>query len=198
MQVLNCQLGQNDSLRMTAPDTSALKFVNLGQQRVYDLNIVLAGRASHGRFTHTAISIPAHSTHYILPNWHDLPHQPVRIFEDVGNIGSIHDTITLTNQLTGVGGQLDLEIPLEFRLEQNYPNPFNPSTTIRYGLPVRSRVTLTVFNTLGQQVALLQDGEQEAGYHEVKFDGSHLSSGMYFYRMHTGSFTEVRKLLIVR
>jgi hypothetical protein len=198
MQILNCPLAQNDSLRMTAPDTSALKFVNLGQQRVYDLNIVLAGRASHGHFTHAGISVPAHSTHYIVPNWHDLPHQPVKIYEDIGNTGLIHDTLTLANQLAGVEGQLNPGIPQEFRLEQNYPNPFNPSTTIRYGLPVRSHVRVAVFNTLGQQVAVLQNGEQEAGYHEVKFDGSKLASGVYLYRMQAGSYVETKKLLLVR
>jgi len=62
-------------------------------------------------------------------------------------------------------------MPLRYALLQNYPNPFNPSTTIRYGLPYRSHVSLAVFNTLGQQVAVLQNGEQEGGYHEVKFEG---------------------------
>jgi hypothetical protein len=83
-------------------------------------------------------------------------------------------------------------------LLQNYPNPFNPSTTIRYGLPNRSHVALTVFNTLGQQIAVLQNGEQEAGYHEVKFDGTHLPSGIYFYRMQSGSYAETRKLLFLK
>jgi hypothetical protein len=81
---------------------------------------------------------------------------------------------------------------------QNYPNPFNPSTTIRYGLPNRSHVSLTVFNTLGQQVSQLVNGEQEAGYHEVNFDASGLSSGVYLYRMQAGSYVETRKLLLVR
>jgi hypothetical protein len=93
------------------------------------------------------------------------------------------------------GNQL---VPKLFVLDQNYPNPFNPSTTIRYVLPQRSHVTLAVFNTLGQQVAVLQNGEQEAGYHEVKFDGSGLSSGVYFYRIQAGSFVETRKLLLIR
>jgi hypothetical protein len=85
-----------------------------------------------------------------------------------------------------------------FGLYQNYPNPFNPSTTIRYALPSRSHMTLAVFNILGQQVAVLQNGEQDAGYHDVQFDARSLPSGVYFYRLNAGSFTETRRLLLVR
>jgi hypothetical protein len=91
-----------------------------------------------------------------------------------------------------------LPVPQSTSLDQNYPNPFNPSTTIRYGLPNKTAVQLSVFNALGQQVALLQNGEQEAGYHEVRFDGSGLSSGVYFYRMQAGSHVETKKLLMIR
>jgi hypothetical protein len=90
------------------------------------------------------------------------------------------------------------DIPRTLKLLQNYPNPFNPSTTIRYGFPSRSHVTLTVFNTLGQQVASLVDGDQEAGYHEVRFDGSGLASGVHFYRLTAGSYVQTRKLLLLR
>ena len=86
----------------------------------------------------------------------------------------------------------------QFVLNQNYPNPFNPSTTIGYGLPNRSHVTLTVFNMLGEQVAVLQNEEQEGGYHEVKFDGADLSSGVYFYRIQSGDFFQTRKLVFLR
>ena len=90
------------------------------------------------------------------------------------------------------------QIPSEFSLEQNYPNPFNPSTTIRYALPQRSHVTLTVFNTLGQQMAMLVNGEVEPGYHEVQFNASGLSSGVYFYRIHAGDFVQSKKLLLLK
>lgn len=88
--------------------------------------------------------------------------------------------------------------PSSFSLDQNFPNPFNPSTTIGYGLPERSQVTLTVFNTLGQSVSTLVNGDLEAGYHEVTFDGKNLSSGLYFYRIQAGSFVETRRLLLIR
>ncbi|RPH33331.1 T9SS C-terminal target domain-containing protein, partial [bacterium] len=79
-----------------------------------------------------------------------------------------------------------------------YPNPFNPTTTIRYALPHRSHVLITAFNPLGQQVAQLVEAEVEAGYHEVQFNATNLASGVYFYRMQAGTFTDTRKLLLVR
>jgi hypothetical protein len=85
-----------------------------------------------------------------------------------------------------------------YSLSQNYSNPFNPTTTIRYALPCRSRVNLTVYNTLGQQVAGLIQAQQEAGSYEVKFDGSALASGVYFYRLQTESFVATKKLLLLR
>ena len=89
-------------------------------------------------------------------------------------------------------------IPDHYELSQNYPNPFNPATTIRYGLPSRSHVTLAVFNTLGQHVATLVQKEQEPGYHEVEFDASRLPSGVYLYRLLAGEFVETRKVLLLR
>jgi photosystem II stability/assembly factor-like uncharacterized protein len=88
--------------------------------------------------------------------------------------------------------------PELYVLCQNYPNPFNPSTTIRYGLSKRGHVNLSVFNTLGQQVAQLVNGEMEAGYHEVKFDASGLSSGVYLYRLQADRYAETKKVLLVR
>ncbi len=88
--------------------------------------------------------------------------------------------------------------PAQFVLSQNYPNPFNPTTTIRYGVSRRSNVTLTLHNILGQQVAVLTHGEQEAGYHEVRFDGTNLASGVYFYRLQAGTNVAAKRLLLIR
>jgi hypothetical protein len=88
--------------------------------------------------------------------------------------------------------------PAEFALQQNYPNPFNPTTAIRYGLPVQADVTLTVFDVLGQRVAVLEEGMRSAGYHEVTFDAKTLPSGVYFYRLQAGSSTETKRLLLLR
>jgi len=89
-------------------------------------------------------------------------------------------------------------MPSDYVLDQNFPNPFNPSTTIQYALPHATFVRLSVFNTLGQRVAVLRDGVQEAGYHQAEFDGAHVSSGVYYYRIETGSFTAMKKMMLVK
>jgi len=92
----------------------------------------------------------------------------------------------------------ETRLPDGFALGQNYPNPFNPVTTIRYQLPQRSHVTLNVFNPTGELVATLVHETQEPGAHVVKFDGASLSSGIYFYRIQTGTFEQTKKLLLLR
>jgi hypothetical protein len=87
---------------------------------------------------------------------------------------------------------------IEFELAQNYPNPFNPATTIKFSIPQGSIVSLKVFNALGQEVKTLVNGYKEAGYHSVIFDALELNSGIYFYRIEAGEFTEVRKMTLIR
>ncbi|GEM_PF-5480153 len=90
------------------------------------------------------------------------------------------------------------EVPETYRLEQNYPNPFNPVTTISYALPVSEHVMLSVYNMLGEEVAVLVDENQGAGYKSVYFDAGGLPSGMCFYRISAGAFTNEKKLLLVK
>jgi D-alanyl-D-alanine carboxypeptidase len=108
------------------------------------------------------------------------------------------DTIRIVLEATGGVNEEKKGLPTSYALEQNYPNPFNPATTIRYSMPHRSHVTLTVFNPLGQQLATLVNREIEAGYHEIQFDALGLASGVYFYRLRAGDFAQTRKLLLLR
>ncbi|BDQ02636.1 LamG-like jellyroll fold domain-containing protein [Ignavibacterium sp.] len=88
--------------------------------------------------------------------------------------------------------------PEKFSLEQNYPNPFNPSTKISWQLPVSSHQTLKVYDVLGKEVATLVDEYRDSGKYEVEFDASKLSSGIYFYKLNAGSFSETKKMILIK
>ena len=106
--------------------------------------------------------------------------------------------------ITAVAETAESTIPEEFSLSQNYPNPFNPVTKIRFALPLRSKVTLKVYNLPGEAVLTLIDGDMPAGIHTLVFDGEQLSSGIYFYRLqatnaqNVSTFTQARKLMLLK
>jgi hypothetical protein len=97
-------------------------------------------------------------------------------------------------------GTIEVEVvpPKVFALEQNYPNPFNPATTIKYSVPVKGFVTLSIFNVLGQKVTDLINKEVEAGSYQLNFDASNLSSGVYFYKLEAGKFTSIKKMMLIK
>jgi len=94
--------------------------------------------------------------------------------------------------------EVDVRMLDKFALDQNYPNPFNPSTTIGYVLQKRSNTKLTLLNALGEEIAILLNEEQDKGYHKVEFDGSKLTSGVYFYKLQGGNFVETKKMILLR
>ncbi|MCK9424433.1 MAG: T9SS type A sorting domain-containing protein [Ignavibacteriaceae bacterium] len=89
-------------------------------------------------------------------------------------------------------------LPHEFALSQNYPNPFNPETNISYQLPVTSKVSLKVYDVLGNEVAILVNEEKPAGKYQVKFKGSSFSSGVYFYQLRVGQFVQTMKFVLLK
>jgi hypothetical protein len=107
------------------------------------------------------------------------------------------DVIACGPTVTGIGNETP-EIPREYKLSQNYPNPFNPVTVIRYQLIVNSLVSMKVYDISGREVSTLVNGEKRAGYYEVTFDGSSLASGVYFYRIESAGFTDVKKMILVK
>lgn len=107
-------------------------------------------------------------------------------------------TIYVASTSTDISDPRNGDVPTQIELSQNYPNPFNPTTNINFTLPETADVRLDVFNVLGQRVATLVDGNMNAGMHTVQFDASSFSSGVYLYRLQSGSFTSSRSMMLVK
>ena len=99
------------------------------------------------------------------------------------------------------GNSLDyniVEIPDNYNLFHAYPNPFNPLTTIKYALPQESKITISVYDIRGREIDVLFSGVKDIGYHETTWDASQYSSGAYFIRMNSGSFTKTQKVMLLK
>ncbi len=89
-------------------------------------------------------------------------------------------------------------VPNQFSLDQNYPNPFNPTTTIKFSVPEKANVSIKIFNSLGQIVNEVLNNNFDAGYYSINFNASNLASGVYYYRMDAGNFTQIKKMMLVK
>jgi hypothetical protein len=94
--------------------------------------------------------------------------------------------------------EVDVNGPLTFNLEQNYPNPFNPSTSINYSVPEAGNIRLSVYNTVGEAVAVLVDGFSQSGIFEVSFDASNLPSGVYLYKLQSANSVQTKKMMLLK
>ncbi len=117
----------------------------------------------------------------------------------IGNLtGFSQGLATIVPYANIVGGIQKNTVPDHYALNQNFPNPFNPSTKISFALPEAQNVKLVVHDIMGREVATLVNERRTAGTHQVEFDASSLASGVYFYKIEAGSFTETKKMLLVK
>jgi len=117
-------------------------------------------------------------------------------YDDRHDLVGTHNGVLLATypQVTAV----EKQVPISFSLSQNYPNPFNPSTTIQFSLPNRVNVNLTVYNTLGQIVETIVSGELSSGIHQYVWNAGNMPSGIYFYQLKANTFTETKRMLLVK
>jgi hypothetical protein len=124
-------------------------------------------------------------------------------------VQEVHPDIQLLNaKIANSGADVQrlgdvVQVPSQYQLLQNYPNPFNPETKIRFELPKTSRVTLKIYNVLGQEVATLVNTDMKAGYHLVKWNGRNqfgipVASGIYFYKLETPEFSKIMKMMLIK
>ena len=104
-------------------------------------------------------------------------------------------TLDFRNE-SGSAGRIS--IPLQYRLEQNYPNPFNPVTNLEFAISKTGYVTLKIYDVLGKEIRTLLNEIKQPGIYKVEFDGSSLSSGIYFYTINTQGFTDTKRMVLLK
>lgn len=121
----------------------------------------------------------------------------VEVFDPSGNSDLDSMDVKFKNGIVKVG-EVKTLMPGEFALYQNYPNPFNPVTKINFDMPIAGKVNLSIYNILGERVAELINGEMNRGYHQVNFNASRLSSGVYFYKLTAGKNSLTKKMVVLK
>ena len=149
------------------------------------------GGATWTQMTTSSLTGVAHFDFYTAATTDGITAYGYAICGD-GSVLKLVDVITGTGNNNGV-------IPNDYKLDQNFPNPFNPTTTIKFSIPSASQVTLKVYNALGKEVASIVDGYKKAGEYSEEFAAStNLNSGIYFYKLTAGNFTDTKKMMLIK
>ncbi|MBK9403722.1 MAG: T9SS type A sorting domain-containing protein [Ignavibacteria bacterium] len=191
------EMAQNDSVKIENLGSDNFKLISYGSTKNYDIELNYVSQLELGRFINANIDLPSNSSHIFVPEWNNVTNSQLVILEDLGNNGTIDDTLRVNNIITNTEEEF-VPLPDKYFLAQNYPNPFNPSTLIKYEIKNDAMVTLKVYNILGKEVASLVNEIKRAGRYEIEFNGSNLSSGIYYYRLDAGEFSETRKMLLIK
>lgn len=169
-------------------------------QSATDIEIKLIRKSDHLKFIteEKALESLAQTTHTEVPFTFDVEYNIGKADADtIEFMITDNKSIYQTKQFI-----LEYSTPTEYKLEQNYPNPFNPGTKIRYSIPnVGSGLALTelkVFDILGNEVATLVNEQKAAGYYEVEFNASQFASGVYVYRLQSGSYVSTKKMMVLK
>jgi endo-1,3(4)-beta-glucanase len=148
----------------------------------------------------TTICMAAQSIAYPQDAWDFFPrygYNPVNYDNGTTQSAVVYWLLTRLHGVIGIQ-PISNEIPGKFTLNQNYPNPFNPVTNINFSLPKKSFVKLVVYDALGREIAMLVNDELVPGIYKIDFNASQLASGVYFYRLDAGDFTDVKKMMLVK
>ncbi len=186
-----------------APAELKVKLVDFGANGTYDQS----GDDVESELTFTASTTPALSSnqwvHFDLPlsdftGLTTKEHLAQIILSASNEINTVFldNVYFYTTNLTS--NEDELEIPNEVKLFQNYPNPFNPSTNIEFNIPEATQVSLTIFNSIGQQVATLVDSQLSPGNYSLLWDASNASSGVYYYQLKAGNITTTKQMLLIK
>jgi hypothetical protein len=135
-------------------------------------------------------------TYKILPEWKDTSMYTVAFVQNDVNKEVLNVGKGIINP-TGINSS-NSEIPNEYSLSQNYPNPFNPATNINFSIPQQSYVSLKVYDMLGREISVLVNGEFPAGNYTVDWNAVNFTSGVYFYTMKTGAYSETKKMILIK
>ncbi|MGB5528591.1 MAG: T9SS type A sorting domain-containing protein, partial [Ignavibacteriaceae bacterium] len=195
--VRSLELVQNDSVKIENPDSNKVKLISYGTAKSYDVEINYVTENGIGRFGDFNIPLTANTSHTFVPDWTNLTNSQLVVLVDIGNNGTIDDTLYISNTVD-VEDHGSLLTPDSYNLAQNYPNPFNPSTSIQYAISSRQFVSLKVYDVLGNEIATLVNEEKDRGVYTVNFDATSLASGIYLYRIQAGSFTETKKMILMK
>lgn len=131
-------------------------------------------------------------------NWTVYPYGTLNLSVELSGVTLVEAQAMINDSVVTSVKPVGQVVPRRFRLFQNFPNPFNPSTIIKYTIPHSGFVTLEIFNVLGQEVAMLVDGHQGAGSHEVNFNADRLASGAYFCVMNSDNFTSTKEMMLLK
>ncbi|NWF90019.1 MAG: T9SS type A sorting domain-containing protein [Ignavibacteriaceae bacterium] len=168
----------------------------------FEFSVSVGGSANQYQWIKDGDDIPgAQSNSYIITSADstDAGSYICRITNTLANNLTLYTNRIQLNVSTSVdASENGKKMPLEFDLSQNYPNPFNPSTVIEYKIPSKEFVTLTVFDVLGREVRQLVNEEKNIGIYSVEFNADNLSSGIYYYILSAGNFSDVKKLLLIK